>query len=144
VRGPGPDGRPPPPIGPGVAAVGSGWGWDRPGGFPEHLPPGTYLHYLADVAREWLDQRPETPMALARRISEFRRGCTVLILSPHRTLPAEDRSWLVEKCRAWAAKLDAHLAAVEAGQDVLKVRGEADETINRLIDALRQRAAGSA
>jgi len=68
----------------------------------------------------------------------------VLIESPHRPLSAADRTWLVDKCRAWAAKLDAHLAAIQSGQDALKVRGEADDTINRLIAALRERARGMA
>jgi hypothetical protein len=138
VRGPGPDGRGQP--GP-VAVASKGWGWDRPGALPEDLSREAYLNHLADAAHEWFNQRPDTPLALARRIAEFREGCSVLILSPHRPLPDEDRVWLVEKCRAWAAKLDAHLATVEAGQDVLKVRGEVDATINRLIDTLHERAA---
>ncbi len=83
---------------------------------------------------------PGNPIALARRIAEFRQGCSVLILSPHRPLPAEDRAWLVERCRAWAARFDGYLASVEAGKDPLEVRNQADETINRLIDTLRDRA----
>jgi hypothetical protein len=121
-------------------AASPGWGWDRPGALPQDLPRDAYLNHLADAAHEWFNKRPDTPLALARRIAEFRQGCSVLILSPHRPLPSEDRVWLVEKCRAWATKLDTHLVAVEAGQDPLKVRGEADETINRLIAALRERA----
>jgi hypothetical protein len=125
--------------GPNVTAA-TGWGWDRPGALPQELPRRAYLDHLADAAHQWFNQRPETPLALAKRIGEFRQGCSVLILSPHRPLPAEDRAWLVEKCRAWAAKLDTHLAAVEAGQDPLEVRAEVDDTINRLIAALREKA----
>jgi hypothetical protein len=47
---------------------------------------------------------------------------------------------LVEKCRVWAAKLDAHLAALEGGVSAAKVRDDADATINKLIEALRDRA----
>ncbi len=125
--------------GPIVAAT-PRWGWDRPDALPQDLPRSAYLNHLADAAHEWFHQRPDTPIALARRIAEFRQGCSVLILSPHRPLSAEDRTWLVEKCRSWAVKLDAHLAAVEAGRDPLAVRREADETIDRLIVALRERA----
>ena len=67
------------------------------------------------------------PSALARRIAGLRQGCLVLILSPHRPLSAADRTWLVDKCRTWAARLDDHLAAVESGRDPLVVRGEVDE-----------------
>jgi len=104
------------------------------------LPPGVYLDRLADAAGEWFKKRPDDPNALARRIGEFRQGCSVLILSPHKPLAAQDRAWLVEKCRAWAAKLDAHLAALEGGASAAQVRDEADATINKLIAALRERA----
>jgi hypothetical protein len=128
--------------GPTVAAA-SRWGWDRPDALPQELPRAEYLDHLADTAREWFNKRPDTPIALARRIAEFRQGCSVLILSPHRPLSQEDRAWLVEKCRAWAVKLDAHLAAVEGGRGALEVRREVDETIDRLFAALRQRAGGT-
>jgi hypothetical protein len=59
-------------------------------------------------------------------------------------LSVADRTWLVDKCAAWSAKLDGHLAAVKSGQDLIKVRGEVDETINHLIAALRARADGLA
>jgi hypothetical protein len=129
--------------GAGVAAT-AGWGWSRPGALPQDLPRGDYLNRLADGAEEWFHQRPDEPLALARRIAEFRQGCSVLILSPHRPLPAVDRAWLVEKCRGWAAQFDGYLAAVEAGQDPREVRSQADETVHRLIAVLHERAAGSA
>ncbi len=124
-----------------AAGSSSAWGWHKPGRFTTSLSRDAYLNSLADSAHEWFNERPDRPQALARRIAEFRQGCSVLILSIHKPLPEEDRIWLVEKCRTWAAKLDAQLAAVEAGQDVLKVRAEADATIDRLADALRKRAA---
>ena len=125
----------------GVTAVeASGWGWNRPGALAEDLPPGVYLDRLADAAGEWFKKRPDDPIALARRIGEFRQGCSVLILSPHKPLAGQDRTWLVEKCCAWAAKLDAHLAALEGGASAAKVRDDADATINKLIAALRDRA----
>jgi hypothetical protein len=107
---------------------------------PEDASPAAYFDQLADSAHEWFDPRPETPIDLGRRLGEFRQGCSVLILSPHRPLPAQDRAWLVEKCRAWAAKLDAHLAALESGEPAGSVRDQADATIDTLIKALRDRA----
>jgi hypothetical protein len=125
----------PPPV-----AVAPGWGWDRPGAIPSDVPADVYLTQLADAAQDWFKKRPETPAALAKRIAQFRQGCSTLILAEHRPLSPEDRQWLVEKCRAWAAKLDTHLADAEAGRDVIDVRTEADETINKLITAMRARA----
>jgi hypothetical protein len=79
-------------------------------------------------------------LELARRITEFRQGCSVLILSDHKPLTADDRAWLVERCRAWVAKLDAHLAFLESGQPAATIRDQADATIHALIAALRERA----
>ena len=127
--------------GPGVNIVASsGWGWNRPGALTQDVPRRDYLNRLADGAKEWFNTRPDNPIALARRIAEFRQGCSVLILSPHRPLPAQDRAWLVERCRAWAVRFDGYLASVEGGKDPLEIRNQADETINRLIDTLRDRA----
>jgi hypothetical protein len=124
--------------GAGVAAS-AGWGWSRPGALPQDLPRGDYLDRLAEGAEEWFHQRPDEPLALARRMAEFRQGCSVLILSPHRPLPAEDRAWLVAKCRGWAAKFDAHLAAVEAGKAPQIVRDQADANVEAIVTALRDR-----
>jgi hypothetical protein len=122
-----------------VVTAPEGWGWARPGALPGDLPRIAYFERLVDAATEWYRARPDDPLALARRINEFRQGCSVLILSEHRPLSADDRQWLVEKCRAWAARLDAHLAAVETGDDPIKVRAEVDETVRKLIEAVRER-----
>jgi hypothetical protein len=119
------------------------WGWNRPGALPQDLAPRDYLNHLADTAHEWFNKRPQDPDALARRIAEFRKGCTVLIESPHRPLSAADREWLVGKCRDWSAKLDAHLADLQSGHDLREVHAQADETVNKLVTALRSRAAES-
>jgi hypothetical protein len=127
----------------GDAEVGTqgGWDWAQPEALPENVAAGEYLTALADGAGAWFNQRPETAPELARRISELRQGCTTLLLADHRALSRSDRDWLLTECRAWAQALDEHLAAVEAGEDVLTVRSAADETVNSLMDALRERAA---
>jgi hypothetical protein len=124
--------------------VQANWGWNRPGALPQKLTRAAYLNQLADAASEWRKQRPGVPLALARRIAEFRQGCSVLILSEHPPLPPDDRKWLVEKCREWAAKIDRHLADLEAGKDPGVVRDEVDATAEKLIQALHLRAKQSA
>ena len=123
-----------------ASAKPTGWGWDRPGALKSNIPADEYLNSLADSANEWFNKRPESPRDLATRIAQFRKGCSTLILADHQPLAEEDRTWLVEKCRAWAEKLDAHLVAIEAGQEVDSVRAAADETINKLMTAMRNRA----
>ena len=84
-------------------------------------------------------KRPDDPIDLARRIGEFRQGCSVLILSPHKPLSGQDRAWLVGKCRAWAAKLDAHLAASRRRSK----RGEGTRRCQRHDQQADRGAAGS-
>jgi hypothetical protein len=98
---------------------------------------------LAAASQEWFKKRPETALELARRIGQFRQGCSTLIVAEHKPLPEDDRKWLRERCRAWAEKFDRHLAALEAGEDVEKVREAMDATVNQLTKALRDRAQGS-
>jgi hypothetical protein len=117
-----------------------GWGWNRPGVLALDVPAQSYLNGLADAASDWFNKRPETPAALAGRLNEFRRGCSNLIFAEHRPLTPQDRQWLVNKCRNWAGKLDKHLGDLEAGQSLFRVRTEADDTVNKLIAALRSRA----
>jgi hypothetical protein len=118
------------------------WGWAKPGGIPQDAQkPAEYLIALAATSEEWFNKRPEDAAGVAKRINEFRTGCSQLIFSPHTPLEPADRDWLVERCRLWAKKLDEHLSALEAGADPLEVRKKADETINALRDKLRERAA---
>jgi hypothetical protein len=63
----------------GAKVTSSGWGWDRPDAFPQGLGSRAYLEHLADGAHEWFNKRPDDAASLARRITEFRQGCTVLI-----------------------------------------------------------------
>jgi hypothetical protein len=123
-----------------VAVASAAWGWNKPDALPTDLSAPAYLNALADAAGEWFNKRPEDPAALAKRIAEFRQGCSVLLLAEHRALAEPDRTWLVERCRAWATKLDGHLASVESGDAALTVRAATDETITKLIEALRGRA----
>lgn len=120
--------------------VASGWGWTRPNAFPADVSRAEYLKTLADEAEEWRKKRPDTPQALAQRISEFREGCSRLILAEHQPLPPADRKWLVERCRVWAKKLDDQLADLEAGKPIATVGGQVDDVVDKLSKALRDRA----
>jgi hypothetical protein len=124
----------------GPQQVAAGWGWSKPNAFPADVSRAEYLKTLADDAEEWRRKRPDTPQALAQRISEFREGCSRLILADHPPLPSADRKWLVERCRVWAKKLDDQLANLEAGKPIASVRGQVDDIVDKLTKALRDRA----
>jgi hypothetical protein len=124
-----------PPV---VAAT--GWGWAKPDALPQDLTAPAYFNRLADAAQEWFNKQPEDAVTLAQRIGELRQGCSVLIFAEHRPLGAEDRVWLVEKCRSWAAKLDDQRVALEAGGKPEEVRAATDEVVQKLVVALRARA----
>jgi hypothetical protein len=124
----------------GPQQVASGWGWTKPNAFPSDVTRANYLKTLADEAEEWRRKKPDTPQALAQRISEFREGCSRLILAEHKPLPAADRKWLVERCRVWAKKLDDQLADLEAGKPTATVRAQVDDVVDKLTKALRDRA----
>jgi hypothetical protein len=130
----------PPPT---VQTVATAWGWDREDSLNESLSRREYLQSLANAAGEWFNKRPATRREVANRLIQFRQGCSHLILAEHKPLPTADRQWLIGKCRSWAGTLDGHLTALEGGDDVISVRGEIDVTINKLIHAIRTRAAAT-
>lgn len=121
-------------------ASADGWGWDRPGALVSNVAPDVYMNKLADGAGDWFNKQPEDARQLATRIAQFRQGCSTLILADHSALAAADEEWLVGKCQAWAKKLDAHLAAVEAGEPFNEIKSATNETIKQLIGALRTRS----
>lgn len=125
---------------PAPTVASTGWGWSAADALDPDLDRSAYLTKLADGATKWSAKRPETPAALAKRITEFRAGCSRLILAEHKPLPADDAAWLREKCLAWAEKIDGHLLALEKGEAPLTVREAMDETVEKLTAALRARA----
>ncbi len=117
------------------------WGWNEPGVFDVALAKPAYLDHLADKAHEWYDAKPTTAPQLAARMMEFRESCDKLIAAPHPQLAAADRAWLREKCVLWSGKIDASIAKLNADPtQVAAVRTEMDETVNKLMSALRERA----
>ncbi len=116
------------------------WGWMDQAVFQGSETGPEHLRRLAEAAEQWFHHRPEDVSGVARRIGEFRQGCSQLLLAEHPALSPEDRVWLRERCRAWAGRLDDDLQSLEAGADALQVRSESDATIRRLIAALHNRA----
>jgi hypothetical protein len=117
------------------------WGWQKADALPQDLDRTAYLNRLADEADEWFGKRPTTPMQLAQRLGEFREGCSVLLLSEHRPLPEADRTWLKDRCQAWAKKIDSLLVRLEETGTVEETLEGTDTVVRQLTKALRERAA---
>lgn len=116
------------------------WGWSKPGALKQDVTAPVYLSALADQAAEWHNARPTDAPTLAKRINELRANCSTLLLAEHRPLAAADRDWLRERCRAWSQSFDQQLVALENGAAPNEVRAEMDKVVDKLTNALRQRA----
>lgn len=113
------------------------WGWNRPGMFTAALAQEAYLEQLAAGADEWFQQPRETRAELQQRLREFRQACDQLLAAAHPQLEPALREELLKRCRNWATKFDEQLAQLEADADVAEVRQAADETVTRLVGAIR-------
>jgi hypothetical protein len=117
------------------------WGWGKPTGLAlDETTAQGYLNKLASTAEEWSQDRPIEAVAVGLRLNEFRAGCTRLMHSTYGPLTPEDKAWLLEKCRAWAKKLDEHQQALDAGANPIEVRTAVDETVQKLANTLREKA----
>lgn len=124
-----------------VVPVATAWGWNRPEALAPEASDADYLRKLAREADDYFAEQPDEPAALARRILEFREGCTRLILADHPLQPAT-RDWLRERCNAWAEKIDGHLRSLEKanGRNTPQVRDDMAATVRQLQNALRAQA----
>jgi hypothetical protein len=116
------------------------WGWTAPRALTRGYSGPEHLTALADAAAEWQARPRRTPAELRRALREMRDGCTAVLAADHRALPPDDKAWLADRCVAWGTKLDRHLADLQAGRLADEVRAAADETVEKLIEALRTRA----
>lgn len=117
------------------------WGWNRPGVFAQDVPADAYLRRLADSAEEYFARPRDTTKQLEQTLADFRRSCDVLLAAQHETLNDADRPWLRERCQAWSKKFDDQLAELRRTGDAATVRATADETVRKLVTALRSRHA---
>lgn len=119
----------------------SGWGFDQPGLLAQDVSARKYLSNLSDAAGQWANKRPSNAQELEKRLTDFRHGCDTLIAAPHKPLDDVDRKWLVGKCSDWAKEIDSYLAELRRNAGSFSdVSSKADATINRLKNALKDRA----
>jgi hypothetical protein len=130
----------PVPRGDDRSVVFADWGWAGVSMPAQHASRDDYLDRLAEASEEWYRVEREDPLSLARRMSELRQGCSILLLSVHRPLTLEDRTWLMDSCRSWSARCDGYLIALESGTEPRIIRGQVDRLIEEIATALRKQA----
>lgn len=121
---------------------GDQWGWLAESSMPQNVDSSNYLLALADGSEAWFDKVPTDESEYLKRLDEFRAGCQRLIDAPHSVLSNEDRTWLVQKCQTWNAKLDEQKAAFASGdqtsfEESLQLTNEIAKAITK---AIRQKA----
>ena len=116
-----------------------GWGFNKIAELPRDGGPKAVFAKLADLADEWNKKPTADRLALAKRLSEFRLGCSAL-QAADLPLPDSESRWLKGRCTAWAALLDGHLRDLDATGDVPAVRASADATAASIARELRDRA----
>ncbi|QEL19203.1 hypothetical protein [Limnoglobus roseus] len=72
-------------------------------------------------------------MALARRLSELRQGCSVLLLSEHRQLQEGQRNWLHKEYLRWADEIDKAVRELESGGNPSDTRSRIDGQMRELL-----------
>ncbi|HUR52612.1 MAG TPA: hypothetical protein VMZ71_00645 [Gemmataceae bacterium] len=122
-----------------VKATGVQWGWASSDGIPKTGTDAETFAHLGKKAKQWFDERPETPLALAQRVAEFRQGCTSLQLSETLPLSEKEKTDLLARCAKWSAEFDVLLTRLEQTRDVPAVRKDADDLVNKLTKYLEGR-----
>lgn len=129
-----------------VASAPATWGWNRPDAIDPTLPAGAYLNRLAETAAEWDAEQPQSVAGLARRIAEFRLGCSRLLTAEHAPLPEPEKKVLLDRCRNWAKNFDTQLAAVEqlssdaTAEELAMEQTKMDTLVRKLVGKLREQA----
>ena len=134
---------PGPGPGPNVVRAVAIHGWAAEGGLPPAgLSKDDYLGRPAKTAEQWGDATPRDRASLAALVPQFRAGCTRLIVADDRPLSPAEATWLRDRCRVRADKLDRQLDAFESeapltSAELAGVRGNVDAVVVKLAAALR-------
>ncbi len=63
-----------------------------------------------------------------------------MLLAADHPLPPEEKAWLEERCRTCAKRFDEEYERLQGGANPREVRDEMDATVEKLTQALRERA----
>ncbi len=125
---------------PPTAQASSGWGFAKVKELPRDAGPKKVSSTLAEFAGEWEKKQPDDAAGVAKRLHEFREGCTALQLADDLPLSEADTLWLKARCEVWSDEIDNHLSTLERTRDVPTVSAAATATSRGIAAELCQRA----
>ena len=119
----------------------TGWGFNKIAELPRDTDAKAVYAKLADLSDEWNKKPTDDRLALAKRLTEFRLGCSALQAANDLPLSAVEVAWLKGRCAEWANRIDGHLRDLDATGDVAAVRAAATATAAGIARELRERGA---
>lgn len=120
-----------------------GWGFARGEDLARLDGDGARLTKLSGLALEWNKKQPQNRTELAKRLLEFRQGCSQLLLNPP-PLTKPHQVWFAARCGDWASSIEQHLHALEVGADFSKALEEARALSADIATELAERAKAAA
>lgn len=123
----------------GSGTASAGWGFNKIAELPRTGGAKAVYAKLADLADEWNKKPTDDRLSLAKRLTEFRLGCSALQAATDLPLPAAEVAWLKTRCREWSDRIDGHLRDLDATGDVAAVRAAATATAVSIARELRER-----
>ena len=116
-----------------------GWGFARREDLATLEGDHAKLTKLSGLALEWGKKQPQNSLELAKRLLEFRQGCSGLLLNPP-PLTKPQQVWFAARCGDWASSIEQQLHALESGADFRKTLENANSLSVSIAKELTDRA----
>ena len=117
----------------------SGWGFTRREDLASLEGDRAKLTKLSGLALEWGKKQPQNSLELAKRLLEFRQGCSGLLLNPP-PLTKPQQVWFAARCGDWATAIEQQLHVLESGSDFSKAMEQANALSVSIAKELADRA----
>ena len=120
------------------AAANSGWGFAASGLLEASLTEPQMLKKLSEASLAWYNKLPANSAELEARLNQFDLGCQELLAATLPQLSDSNRKSVQEACEDCRATISQLLADIKDGVDFEVALVNADNTINRLTDAIEK------
>ena len=122
-----------------VPPLAPGWGFARREDLATLEGDHAKLTKLSGLALEWGKKQPQNSLELAKRLLEFRQGCSGLLLNPP-PLTKPQQVWFAARCGDWASSIEQQLHALESGADFREALENANSLSVSIAKELTDRA----
>jgi hypothetical protein len=97
-----------------------------------------YFQRIAAAGQTWFDEQPADEATMIVLLEQTCKDCQILIDARHEALTAEERDWLVTKCRKWQGDLEQTLTSLKSGKINLETaQADADLIMQKLVNVLK-------